>query len=253
MKLGCCISVSLTVRTYYCTIRPPHSGRPGPDENPYIEASEKAFDRFGRIDVVFNSAAICVVSKAEGTSDEQGRNTFDVTMLFWGAVNVTKEAIKVFRGCNNRLGLLWMSSRTALKVIPASQAASSPDIGLHGTHPTTWGHSVEFSIPTTPRPIAFHYYAANNSLIPSRPKSYRHFQGYHSTITTLTKVVSTGRSSLKFDLSSPVYPVETALSAIWRALGFALTSRSSDRFQADLEIGDIQPAAGPFLAILVCG
>ncbi|KIJ67600.1 hypothetical protein HYDPIDRAFT_26026 [Hydnomerulius pinastri MD-312] len=82
----------------------------------------KAFDgalkRFGRIDVVFNNAGICIISEAEGMNEEHARDMFDV--LFWGAANVTKEAIKVFRESNKPAGghLLQMSSRTALKVVP---------------------------------------------------------------------------------------------------------------------------------------
>lgn len=81
-------------------------------------AFENALERFGRVDVVLNNAGICVISEAEGMSDERGRELFEV--LFWGATNVTKEAVKIFRERNNPPGgrLLQVSSRTALRVVP---------------------------------------------------------------------------------------------------------------------------------------
>ncbi|KIJ09635.1 hypothetical protein PAXINDRAFT_182118 [Paxillus involutus ATCC 200175] len=90
-------------------------------------ATEKAFDGVSRIDVAFNNAVIHAISKAGVTSDEHGGKMLNPTILFWGAVNVTKDsdAVKVFRGCDNppgaRLGLMQMSSQTALKLVPASQ------------------------------------------------------------------------------------------------------------------------------------
>lgn len=80
-------------------------------------AFENALERFGHVDIVFNNAGICIISEAEGMSDGHGRELFEV--LFWGAANVTKEAVKVFRERNNPPGgrLLQISSRTALKVV----------------------------------------------------------------------------------------------------------------------------------------
>ncbi|KIJ21372.1 hypothetical protein PAXINDRAFT_94965 [Paxillus involutus ATCC 200175] len=84
------------------------------------EAFEQAFERFGHIDIVFNNAGICIISEVEGMNEEHGRDMFDV--IFWGAMNVSKEAVKVFRERNNPPGghLLQMSSRTALKVLPGA-------------------------------------------------------------------------------------------------------------------------------------
>lgn len=83
-----------------------------------IHASfEDALEKFGRIDIVFNNAGFCIISEAEGMSDEDGREIFEV--LFWGAANVTKEAVRVFRERNDPPGgrLLQVSSRTALKPV----------------------------------------------------------------------------------------------------------------------------------------
>ena len=81
-------------------------------------AFENGLERFGRVDIVFNNAGYFIMSEAEGMSDEHGRELFEV--LFWGAANVSKEAVKVFRERNSPLGghLLQMSSRTALQVMP---------------------------------------------------------------------------------------------------------------------------------------
>ncbi|KAH7924638.1 NAD(P)-binding protein [Leucogyrophana mollusca] len=81
-------------------------------------AFSKALDAFGRIDVVFNNAGFCVVSEAEGISDENARRMFEVD--FWGAANITKEAVRIFRDVNKPMGghLLQMSSRTGLQAAP---------------------------------------------------------------------------------------------------------------------------------------
>ncbi|KAG1731460.1 NAD(P)-binding protein [Suillus paluster] len=80
----------------------------------------KARETFGRIDVVFNNAGLCVISEAEGMPDNDAKRLFDT--MFWGAANVTKEAVTTFRDFNQPPGgrLLQMSSRTVLRVIPGA-------------------------------------------------------------------------------------------------------------------------------------
>ncbi|KAJ6474042.1 NAD(P)-binding protein [Mycena vitilis] len=50
---------------------------------------------FGRVDVVFNNAGYGIISEVEGISEANARSLFEVN--FWGAFNVTKEALKYFR------------------------------------------------------------------------------------------------------------------------------------------------------------
>jgi len=61
-------------------------------------AFQQALDAFGRIDVVFNNAAFLIVGEAEVTPEEDARKLFDTN--YWGAVNVSREAIRVFREAN---------------------------------------------------------------------------------------------------------------------------------------------------------
>ncbi|KAF8992300.1 NAD-P-binding protein [Cyathus striatus] len=74
-----------------------------------------AHEKFGRVDVVYNNAGainhLCVV---EGTSEDQARDLFEVN--FWGASNVTREAIKFFRDVNRPCGghLLQASSLSGI-------------------------------------------------------------------------------------------------------------------------------------------
>lgn len=78
----------------------------------------KARETFGRIDVVFNNAGLCIIGEAEGMPDDDAKLLFDT--LFWGAANVTKEAVTTFRDFNQPRGgrLLQMSSRGVLRVVP---------------------------------------------------------------------------------------------------------------------------------------
>ncbi|KAL6298427.1 hypothetical protein BKA93DRAFT_744145 [Sparassis latifolia] len=65
-------------------------------------AFAKAVEAFGRVDVVFNNAAYGVLSEAEGAREEVVRAQFDVD--FWGAANVSREAVRVFREVNSPPG-----------------------------------------------------------------------------------------------------------------------------------------------------
>ncbi|KAJ8462673.1 hypothetical protein ONZ45_g17851 [Pleurotus djamor] len=60
---------------------------------------DKAYERFGRVDVVFNNAGVGVVAEAEVEQDDLARKMFEVN--FWGAANVMKEAVKSFRERNS--------------------------------------------------------------------------------------------------------------------------------------------------------
>lgn len=77
-------------------------------------------ERFGHIDVVFNNAGIAALSEVEGTSDAVARKLFEVS--FWGAANVSREAVKFFREVNKPAGglLLQNSSVAAFDAMPLS-------------------------------------------------------------------------------------------------------------------------------------
>ncbi|KAI9568300.1 hypothetical protein HD554DRAFT_2191844 [Boletus coccyginus] len=53
---------------------------------------------FGRLDVVFNNAGYGMFCEVEGTSDADARALFEVN--FWGAVGVSRAAVKFFREVN---------------------------------------------------------------------------------------------------------------------------------------------------------
>ena len=73
-------------------------------------AFDAAVKTFGRIDVVFNNAGYAILGEVEATTDQLARGIFDVN--FFGALNVSKEAIRVFREVNKPQGgrLIQMSS-----------------------------------------------------------------------------------------------------------------------------------------------
>ncbi|KAI0671225.1 NAD-P-binding protein [Trametes maxima] len=62
------------------------------------DAFSQAKSSFGRIDVVFNNAGYADLGEFESMDDAQGRALIETN--FWGAVSVTREAIKHFRESN---------------------------------------------------------------------------------------------------------------------------------------------------------
>ena len=82
-------------------------------ESTFSEAKK----HFGRIDVLFSNAGSNVVSEVEGTPEKKAREIFDV--LFWGATNVTREAVKCFKEQKPIGGkVLQISSTVAVKDVP---------------------------------------------------------------------------------------------------------------------------------------
>lgn len=63
-----------------------------------VAAFNKAKDVFGRVDVVFNNAGWAMMGEVEGSDEEIARSVFDTN--FWGATNVSREALKYFREVN---------------------------------------------------------------------------------------------------------------------------------------------------------
>ncbi|KAH7906615.1 NAD(P)-binding protein [Hygrophoropsis aurantiaca] len=61
-------------------------------------AFAQAKSSFGQIDVVFNNAGQNLVGEVEAVPDEMARKLMEIN--FWGAVGVSREAIKTFREVN---------------------------------------------------------------------------------------------------------------------------------------------------------
>ncbi|KAF7795780.1 hypothetical protein EIP86_006947 [Pleurotus ostreatoroseus] len=82
------------------------------------DAFQKAIDVFGRIDVVFNNAGYSVFAEVEGTTNEVARALFNTN--FFGAMDVSREAVRVFRDVNRPIGgrLLITSSMAGIGPIP---------------------------------------------------------------------------------------------------------------------------------------
>ncbi|EKM51800.1 uncharacterized protein PHACADRAFT_177214 [Phanerochaete carnosa HHB-10118-sp] len=60
-----------------------------------ISVFAQAKNAFGRIDVVFNNAGFAAAGELEGTPDDIARKLFETN--FFGATNVTREAVRFFR------------------------------------------------------------------------------------------------------------------------------------------------------------
>lgn len=83
-----------------------------------VDAFAKAKAKFGRIDVVFNNAGMGILAEIEVTSIDLARKMFEVN--FWGATNVTREAVRFFREENQPCGglLIQNSSKHGYTTIP---------------------------------------------------------------------------------------------------------------------------------------
>ncbi|KIJ62843.1 hypothetical protein HYDPIDRAFT_93555 [Hydnomerulius pinastri MD-312] len=97
-----------------------------------VDAFARAREVFGRIDVVFNNAGYAVVGELEGTRNDVARGLFETN--FWGAVNVSLEAIKFFREVNQPQGgrLLQISSMVGLTAAPGIGFYSATKFALEG-------------------------------------------------------------------------------------------------------------------------
>ena len=93
------------------------------------EAFAKAKAAFGRIDVVFNNAGFAVAGEAEGVPAEAARAMFDVN--YWGAVEVSQEAVRFFREENVPQGgrLIQNSAGMGLVTLPTFAFYSSSKHG----------------------------------------------------------------------------------------------------------------------------
>lgn len=82
------------------------------------EAFAKAKAAFGRIDVVFNNAGWSMMGETEGVPEDVARKLFETN--FWGASNVSREAVRFFREENKPSGglLLNNSSLMGITAIP---------------------------------------------------------------------------------------------------------------------------------------
>lgn len=95
-------------------------------------AFEKARQTFGRVDVVFNNAGQGLIGEVEGVPEAAARSLFEVN--FWGAANVTKEAVRFFREVNTPTGgrLLQVSSQVGIAGGPGTGFYSASKFALEG-------------------------------------------------------------------------------------------------------------------------
>lgn len=84
-------------------------------------AFAKTTEAFGRVDYVYNNAGYVVIGEVESVPDDVARRQFDVN--FWGAVTVSREAVKVFREVNKPIGGVLLQA-SSMSGILASEAAA---------------------------------------------------------------------------------------------------------------------------------
>lgn len=79
----------------------------------------QAKDAFGHVDVVYNNAAQLLFQELEGVPMDRARELMDVN--FWGAVNVSFEAVRFFREENPKSAggmLMQVSSMVGVRGVP---------------------------------------------------------------------------------------------------------------------------------------
>jgi NAD(P)-dependent dehydrogenase (short-subunit alcohol dehydrogenase family) len=85
------------------------------------EAVSRTLDVFGRIDIVINNVGYSLIGDTETTTDEQARLQFETN--FWGATNLTREAVRVMREENPKTGqiggvVIYTSAASARVAFP---------------------------------------------------------------------------------------------------------------------------------------
>ncbi|KAG9309258.1 NAD(P)-binding protein [Chiua virens] len=102
--------------------------------NPAHSAADlfgKVHNHFGRVDVVVNNAGYGLNSVVEGTSEEDARYQFEVN--FWGAVRISREAVKFFRENKTPAGrILNVSSVGGFNANPTLAFYSASKFALEG-------------------------------------------------------------------------------------------------------------------------
>ncbi|KAH9938703.1 uncharacterized protein B0H18DRAFT_1134764 [Fomitopsis serialis] len=96
------------------------------------DAFSEAIKKFGRVDTVFNNAGRSMIGEIESASEDAARAIFDTNL--WGAVNVSKEAVRIFRDVNKPAGgtLLQISSLAGIQAYPAIGYYSASKYALEG-------------------------------------------------------------------------------------------------------------------------
>ncbi|KXN92757.1 hypothetical protein AN958_02760 [Leucoagaricus sp. SymC.cos] len=84
---------------------------------------------FDRIDVVFNGARCAILGEVENTPEDQARKMFDVS--FWGMCDVSREAVKVFRGVNGTESAGGKTGGKLLNVSSTSGVVPNTGVGCY--------------------------------------------------------------------------------------------------------------------------
>ncbi|RPD56680.1 NAD-P-binding protein [Lentinus tigrinus ALCF2SS1-7] len=102
-------------------------------EEQIIDAFSRAKAAFGRVDIVVNNAGMGEIGEVETTDEGKGRALLETN--FWGALHVTKEAIRFFRD-ENPVGaggrLLQMSSYLGVVGLPGTGFYAAAKFALEG-------------------------------------------------------------------------------------------------------------------------
>lgn len=91
----------------------------------FVQISET----FGRLDVVFNNAGYAFLGEVEATPEDAARAMSDTN--FWGATNISREAVKFSREMNKPIGgrLVVNSSEAGFHAMPGLGFYSSSKHG----------------------------------------------------------------------------------------------------------------------------
>ncbi|KAI0671249.1 NAD-P-binding protein [Trametes maxima] len=102
------------------------------EPNAIVAAFAQATKAFGRVDVVVNNAGWGALGEVESIRDADARAMFEAN--FWGAANVSREAVRVFREVNEPVGgrLLQISSMTGISGNASWSYYSASKFALEG-------------------------------------------------------------------------------------------------------------------------
>ncbi|KAJ3567498.1 hypothetical protein NPX13_g6744 [Xylaria arbuscula] len=185
------------------------------------EAVLRAITLFGRIDIVINNAGVSVYGDTETTTDDQARKMFETNL--WGAMNLTREAVRVMREENPKTGqiggvVVYMSGFSARIGLAGGSYYMATRFGMDGFYESfsnellpEW--NIHFSV-AQPGLVNTNYFQ-QNVILTERHPAYVDPRAATNKIVAVVK----GEESSDYFAAEPEKLVEVIIDMVTNGVG----------------------------------